>query len=271
MRLLPQASARMSENSVRPSKNVGRVAHRERRPALRRPSRSRASRTSGGASLGEVPCDAGTRAAAAARGSRGCPRRGLEHPSSSVRLDLDEPVALEPDQRFADGRLGDAELGSRCAPRRAARRARARRRRSRRADARRRGARAAPERSSRAQTSVMHRASYLATRTSTLDARFRRRLDCQPSYLISDPWLTARDSTHSSRHRLVDVDDAVQLTREIVRIPSVAGRGGGAVRLPVPADATHGLRRVYLQEALAGSGERGRRRRTPGAPARPSS
>ncbi len=35
---------------------------------------------------------------------------------------------------------------------------------------------------------------------------------------------------------LVDIDGAVQLTREIVRIPSVVGEEAELVRLPVPAD-----------------------------------
>ncbi len=34
----------------------------------------------------------------------------LEHAGSPVRLDLDEPVALEADQRLAHGGLGDTEL-----------------------------------------------------------------------------------------------------------------------------------------------------------------
>ncbi len=35
---------------------------------------------------------------------------GSSHPSASIRLDRDQPVALEPDERFANRGLRDAEL-----------------------------------------------------------------------------------------------------------------------------------------------------------------
>ena len=109
MRLLPQAAAWMSENSVRPSKNVRPVAHGERPEALvdrplegpqdlRRPS------------LGQIPRDAALEQETQLEDLTHVLRRGLCHPSPSIRLDRDQPVALEPDEGFANGRFGDAEL-----------------------------------------------------------------------------------------------------------------------------------------------------------------
>jgi acetylornithine deacetylase len=51
---------------------------------------------------------------------------------------------------------------------------------------------------------------------------------------------------------LVDVDDAVQLTREIVRIPSVVGEEAELSDFLCRRMSTMGFDRVYLQEALAG-------------------
>ncbi len=51
---------------------------------------------------------------------------------------------------------------------------------------------------------------------------------------------------------LVDVDDAVQLTREIVRIPSVVGEEAELSDFLCRRMSTMGFDRVYQQEALAG-------------------
>ena len=98
----------MSENSVSLVENVGRRPRRAPRgtgrptvggPAdLRRPSLCQISRDT--AFEQETQLEDLTHVL----------RRGLRHPSTSIRLDRDQPVALEPDEGLANRRLGDAQL-----------------------------------------------------------------------------------------------------------------------------------------------------------------
>ena len=111
--------------------------------------RSRLSRTSGGRRSREVAGDVALEQDSKLEDLADVCLGRLEHPSAPVRLDLDQAVALEPDQCLADRRLRHAEVGRRCGPRRAARRWSAPRRGSRRAAARRRGAPAGQGGSSR--------------------------------------------------------------------------------------------------------------------------
>ncbi len=111
IRLLPHASARMSENAVSPSSR--RFVTRR----LRVPPGSPATEASSASST------SGRRLVARSRAiwhSISRPQledladvlgRRLEHACSAVRLDLDEAVALEADQRLAHRGLRDAELG----------------------------------------------------------------------------------------------------------------------------------------------------------------
>lgn len=108
MRLLPQAAAWMSENSVRPSKNVGRSPTASAQALVDRPLEG--PKDLRRPSLGEIPCDAAFEQETQLEDLTYVLRRGLCHPSPSIRLDRDQPVALEPDESFANGRLGDAEL-----------------------------------------------------------------------------------------------------------------------------------------------------------------
>jgi acetylornithine deacetylase/succinyl-diaminopimelate desuccinylase-like protein len=63
---------------------------------------------------------------------------------------------------------------------------------------------------------------------------------------------TPTDAQLEAIARLVDVDDAVALTQEMVRIPSVVGEEGELARALETRIADLGFDRVYLQDALPG-------------------
>ena len=157
-RLFPQASARMSENAVRPSSTAA-LSPAASAVLLSSTDDSSASARPP-AAAGEVAGDLALEHARSSRISRTSSRGGLEHPRAAVGLDLDKAVALQADQRLAHGvfetpRSSAIRASTSCSP------AGAHPRRSRRAAARRRGARAGPGGSSRALRPSL---SYIVSR-----------------------------------------------------------------------------------------------------------
>ena len=70
------------------------------------------------------------------------------------------------------------------------------------------------------------------------------------SYLISDHVPRVRLDPNSTVHGAVDGAEAVELTQEIVRIPSVVGEEGELARALASRMKGMGFDGVYLQDAL---------------------
>ena len=99
----------MSEKAVRLSSEPIRLACRESRSALVDGGRESVEHL-GRAAGGEVARDLALDQQAELEDLPDVCFGRLEHAGSPVRLDLDEPVALEAYQRLAHGGLGDTEL-----------------------------------------------------------------------------------------------------------------------------------------------------------------